>query len=378
MGKYDAVVVHYGELWLKGRNRSGFIERLKDNIRIALKGCGVKIVDDRDRLALYFKDQKSLNTALERLKYVPGISWFGPVMIAKNTIASIISSSNKMLGSKDTIRIVAKRSYKDVKFDSYQIVSEFIKKSKSLKFKIDKDADAELLINVTSGGTFLCSKKTDGLGGLPVGSSGRAVVLLSGGIDSPLAAVYAMKRGLDVIYLHMHAFNNNKEAASSKMAALLKVLSRYSPSQKVYYAPAYIFQSATMKIPRKYELVVFRRFLYKLAGEVTKKERANAIVTGESLGQVASQTIGNMTSSQEGIEQLIIRPLIGFDKREIIEQAKRIGTFNISIRPYKDVCSIGVKNPSTNMNAKLVTRLYSSCKLDLALERTTKLMTTST
>ena len=378
MNRYDAIVVHYGELWLKGRNRSSFIERLKENIRASLKGCGAKMVDDRDRLTLYFKDQKPLNTALERLQYVSGISWFGPVMIAKNTITSIINSSNRMLGSKDVVRIVAKRSYKGVKFDSYQIVSEFIKKSKSLKFKIDKDAKTELLINVTGNGTILCSKKMDGLGGLPVGSSGRAVVLLSGGIDSPVASVYAMKRGLDVVYLHMHAFNNNKEASSSKMAGLLKVLSKYGPGQKVYYAPAYTFQSATMKIPRKYELVVFRRFLYKLAGEVAKREHATAIVTGESLGQVASQTVGNMTSSQDGIEQLIIRPLIGFDKREIIEQAKKIGTFDISIKPYKDVCSIGIKNPSTNMNSKLVTRLYDSCKLDIVLNRTTKLMTVGT
>jgi thiamine biosynthesis protein ThiI len=372
MVRYDAVVVHYGELWLKGRNRSTFIERLKDNIRVALKGCGAKMVDDRDRLTLYFKDQKLLNKALERLQYVSGISWFGPVMIAKNAIASIINSSNKMLGSKDIVRIAAKRSYKGVKFDSYQIVSEFIKKSEGLKFKIDKDAKTELLVTVTSNGTVLCSKKIDGIGGLPSGSSGKAVVLLSGGIDSPVAAVYAMKRGLEVFYLHMHAFNNNKEASSSKMADLLGVLSKYGPGQKVYYAPAYVFQSATMKIPRKYELVLFRRFLYRLAEEVAKKEHATAIVTGESLGQVASQTIGNMTSSQDGIEQLIIRPLIGFDKREIIEQAKKIGTFEISIKPYKDVCSIGIKNPSTNMNSKLVTKLYNSCKLDAALERTLK------
>ncbi len=375
--KYEAIVVHYGELWLKGRNRGAFIGRLKDNIRIALKGCNARMVDNRDRLLLYFKDEKSLNKAAERLAYIPGISWFGKVALTKNTIDSIIKTANRMFEKSDTVRINAKRSYKGTKFNSYEIVSGFIKKSKGLKFKIDKDAKKELMINVTKEGALLSSERTKGVGGLPVGSSGRAVSLLSGGIDSPVSSFYAMKRGLDVVYLHMHAFNNNKQAESSKMKNLVEILSRYSPSSKVYYAPAYVFQSATLKIPRKYELVLFRRFLFRLAEEIGKKEKATTIVTGESVGQVASQTIGNMAASQHGIEPIIIRPLTGFDKMEIIEKARALGTYEISIKSYKDVCSIGVSNPSTNMNERLVSKLYKSCKLDLALKRTIELMSCS-
>ncbi len=374
MARDYAVVVHYGELWLKGRNRGSFIRRLNGNINAALKGCKPRIVDERDRLLVYFKDSKTTEKGIQNLRFVPGISWFGRVIMAKNSLPDIIKASNGMFDKKDTVRIVAKRSYKGTKFNSYGIVSEFIKKSRNLGFKIDKDADKELLINVTKNGTMLSSEKIVGLGGLPVGSSGKAIVLLSGGIDSPVAAVYAMKRGLDVAYLHVHAFRSNKEAASSKMKNILGVLSKYSQKQKVYYAPAYIFQSATIKIPQKYELVLFRRFLYRLAEEVGRREHANAIVTGESLGQVASQTIGNMTASQHGIESIVIRPLIGFDKREIIDQAKRLGTYDISIKSYKDVCAIGVKNPSTNMGSELVSRLYKSCDLDNVLKRTIKLM----
>ncbi len=370
MKRYDAIVVHYGELWLKGRNRNVFIERLKGNIKEALEGCGTRMMDERDRIVLKFKDEKKLDDALKRLGFIPGISWFAPMMMAKNSLSSIIKTANGMLGKNNTVRIAAKRSYKGTNFNSYEIVSAFIKKSKSLRFKIDKDAKKELLVSVTRNGTILSSEKMKGMGGLPVGTSGKAVVLLSGGIDSPVASVYAMKRGLDVVYLHMHAFSNNKEAAASKMADLISALAKYGGKAKAYYAPAYVFQSATMKIPRKYELVLFRRFLYRLAEEIAKKEHANAIVTGESLGQVASQTIGNMTASQHGIKPIIIRPLIGFDKREIIDIAKSIGTYDISIKKYKDVCSIGVRNPSTNMNERLVTKLYGRCMLDIALDRT--------
>ncbi len=373
MTDYDAVVVHYGELWLKGRNRDTFITRLKSNIQHALKGLDAKIIDNRDRLLIEFKRQKGMDDALKRLGYVFGISWFAPVMVSKNTIQSIIKTSNSMLGKSDTVKIVASRSYKKVPFDSYGLVSQFIKQPKKLNFKIDRDAKKELRISVTAKGAIISSNKIDGLGGLPMGSSGKAILLLSGGIDSPVAAFYAMKRGLELSYLHMHAFPKNDEAIKSKIKELLEVLSRYGPVQ-TYYAPAYIFQSATLKIPQKYELVIFKRFLYKLADEIAAKDGASAIVTGESLGQVASQTIPNMAASQSGIDKIIIRPLVGFDKNEIIEKARSLETYDISIKPYKDVCSIGVKNPSTNMNERLVSKLYSSCRLDLALNRTVKLM----
>ncbi len=370
MVKYDAVVVHYGELWLKGRNRGIFIKRLIENIKTALDDCEPKVVDERDRLLIHFSNEKNMDKAVEKLRYIPGISWFGRVMISKNSLGQITKAANKTLTKKETVRIVANRSYKGTSFNSYEIVSEFIRKSKSINFKIDKSSKKELLINVTRNGTLISSEKINGIGGLPVGSSGKAIVLLSGGIDSPVASFYAMKRGLDVVYLHMHAFDNNKSAEESKMKNLIDVLSRYNQKKSVYYAPSYVFQSATMKVQRRHELVLFRRFLYELATEIARKEHANAIVTGESLGQVASQTIGNMTASQHGIGYIILRPLTGFDKKEIIEQAKALGTYGISIKKYKDVCSIGVSNPSTNMNAKLVSELYRDCKLDEALKRT--------
>ncbi len=371
MQKYDAVVVHFGEIWLKGRNRGAFIQRLIRNIGKNLHGLSPRIKDERDRLVLYFKSSKDFSEALGRLQYVFGISWFGPIKIAKNEPGEILKAANSMLSKKDIVRIEASRSYKGVPFDSGGLVSLFLK-SKKRKFDVDLNSAQILNINVTKDFTVLCSDKHPGAGGLPVGSSGKAVVLLSGGIDSPVASVYAMKRGLDVVYLHMHAFDTNKKVTNSKMPDLLKTLSRYGPAP-IYYAPSYLFQSAAIKIPRKYELVLFRRFLFRLAEEVAEKEHANAIITGESLGQVASQTLPNMTAAQYGIKPIVIRPLIGFDKVEIINKAKGIGTYDISVKEYKDVCSIGVKNPSTAMSSEAVNRLYEDCKLDQVLKRTLKL-----
>ena len=215
---------------------------------------------------------------------------------------------------------------------------------------------------------MLFTKKFKGTGGLPCGSTGKAVILLSGGIDSPVAAFYAMKRGLQPVYLHVHAFKDNDPAVSSKITDIAKKLS-YSPTAKVYYAPFYPFQAMACGIPERYELVLFKMFLYQLATIVAKKEGAKAIVTGESLGQVASQTLQNLYASQQGTILPILRPLIGFDKEEIIDKAKEIGTYALSLKPYKDVCSFRAKNPATAANEKTIIRLYANAKIKEAVEK---------
>ena len=372
MLKYDAIEVHFGELWLKGMNRNDFVSRLKHNILDMISATGADIVHNRDRFFIYPKNESGFLEIIESLKNTFGISWFGPVMLAKNSIESILSASNLMFSKDDTVRISASRSYKGTPFNSKDIVSSFMH-SGSLNFNLDKNSDKVLHISVMEGETSLCKEKIKGLGGLPVGSSGNAIVLLSGGIDSPVSALYAMKRGLKPIYLHVHAFNDNSEAENSKMKDIIKILRKFSPSSKIYFIPSHIFQTATLKIPRKYELVLFRRFLFKIAEEVAEKEDAEVIVTGESLGQVASQTVKNMIASQYGIKRLIFRPLSGFDKAEIISRAKEIGTYDLSIKPYKDVCSIGIKNPSTGMPPDKVSALYEECDISAVISRSLNL-----
>ena len=372
MTEYDAIVVHFGELWLKGRNRGAFIGQLRRNIGVSLSGSMAKLTDERDHFIVHPKEG-SFGAALDRLRYVFGISWFAPVVFAKNDIESIIKGASRILKRTDNVRVVAQRSYKKTGFTSYDIVSAFIKNSSTLGFGIDKGADRDLFVSVTRQRALVYTEKIGGAGGLPVGTSGKAVILLSGGLDSPVAAYYAMKRGLMPVYLHVHAFQDGGSVSSSKIPRIIDVLSKYSSVNSAYYVPFYLFQSATMKIPKRYELVVFKLFMYRLAERIAEREKAEVIVTGESLGQVASQTVGNMLSSQQGVSRLILRPLSGFDKGEIVGVARRIGTYDLSIQEYKDVCSIGVRNPATSAKAKTVMDLYDECGLDEVLDRTLEL-----
>jgi tRNA uracil 4-sulfurtransferase len=375
MNKYRGIVIHFGEIWLKGRNRGSFIRTLYSNIELALKDEDYDKLDNlRDRFFLLFDKNSDIESIKGKLSKIFGISRFSPVITTGNSLDEMLKAANKLLGKKDKVRIVPHRSVKTVSFNSTDIVSYFIKNTKKLNFKIGKDAEKDLFINASKDFAFLYTERIPGAGGLPVGSSGSAVVLLSGGIDSPVATFYAMKRGLKPIYMHVHAFADNEDKNLSKIKNLAEILSYYSADAKIYLMPGHIFQSAAMKIPRKYELVLFKLFLYKLAEQIAEKENADCMVGGESLGQVASQTVRNLTASQQGIKYLIMRPLIGFDKQEIVNVAKRIGTFDESIKKYKDVCSIAARNPATRSDPDTVKKFWKKAAMDSAAKITLKKM----
>jgi thiamine biosynthesis protein ThiI len=372
---YDAVAIHFGEIWLKGRNRKDFVKRLYINVVSALQGENYdRLENERDRFMLYLNKDSDIEAMEKSLHTVFGVSWYAPVKICKNGIDDIFKASKELVKSAgiDKVKIVAARSYKALPYDSRDIVARFFKGRESLGFELDKNADAELSINVRAKDAVLRLGKTRGLGGLPVGSSGRAIVLLSGGIDSPLAAFYAMKKGLFPIYLHVHAYADNARAEKSKISALASILAPYSCGAKVYYAPAHVFQAHVMKTPKSYELVLFKYFAYSLAEHIAKKEHAKVIVTGESLAQVASQTVENLTASEQDTTLFVMRPLIGFDKQEIINQAKKLGTYDLSIEAYPDVCSLRAKHPATASKSELVKTLYKSAKLRSAVTETIK------
>jgi tRNA uracil 4-sulfurtransferase len=376
MDKYQGIVIHFGEIWLKGRNRGSFVRRLYDNIESALEDEEyAELKNLRDRFFLVFNGKSDSASIQDKLSYVFGISRFSPVITCDNDLDSIMKSANTLLGKRDKVRIVPHRSVKNLSFNSSDIVSYFIKNTGDLNFRIDKNADKDLYINATKELAFIYTEKIAGANGLPVGSSGSGVVLLSGGIDSPVAAYYAMKRGLKPIYMHVHAFPSNNDERLLKIKELVDILSKYSKDCSLYLIPGHVFQSAALKIPRKYELVLFKLFLYKLAEGIVKREKADGIVSGESLGQVASQTIGNLTSSQRQIKPFIMRPLIGFDKQEIINAAKGIGTYDQSIKKYKDVCSIAARSPATNSDYSTIRKLWKKASMDSALKLTMKRMT---
>ncbi|MEM0148172.1 MAG: tRNA uracil 4-sulfurtransferase ThiI [Candidatus Micrarchaeaceae archaeon] len=364
-----AIAVYFGELWLKGKNRIDFINLLYSNIRSSLWIFnGISIKNERDHIMLYGFKKSEYRKIKEVLKLIPGIKWFAYVLLADSTIDAILKTSSCLVPKGKAVKLEVHRSYKELPFDSNDLIKTFISQQNKLKFALDKNSKRILHIRVLKDYSMLFINKTKAMGGLPCGSSGKAVILFSGGIDSPVAAFYAMKRGLQPIYLHVHAFKDNDSAVNSKITDIAKKLS-YTHNIKIYYAPFYPFQALAYNIPERYELVLFKMFLYQLALRVAEKEGAKAIVTGESLGQVASQTLQNLYASQQGASLPILRPLIGLDKEEIINKAKELNTYNLSIKSYKDVCSFRIKNPATSVNEKIALSLYTNAKIKNAVEK---------
>jgi tRNA uracil 4-sulfurtransferase len=371
--KSNMIVMHFGEIWLKGRNRGNFIKQLYHNIKFALKDERYDTLENaRDRFVLHLNKSSDVDGIIDKLQRVFGIAWFAPVLYASTKPAEILKISAKLYKKGDKVRVEVRRSFKGLKYNSQELIAEFLKNKSKFPFTLDRDGDKELTINLTKDHAMIIKERIRGAGGLPIGSSGRAIVLLSGGIDSPVASVYAMKKGLVPIYLHLHAFPKNETAANSKMKVLLKNLRGYHPNAKVYFVPSYIFQAATINTPKEYELVLFKRFVYKMAEKIAETEQAEVIVTGESLGQVASQTVKNLIATERGMEILVMRPLIAFDKQEIINEAKKLGTYDISIQSYPDVCSLRARNPSTSARFEVIDKLYKKSKLDSIITKSLK------
>ena len=346
----ELLVVRFGELWLKGKNRNSYIRLLERNIKEQLAGERFELNRYFDRLILRLGKVSNAESIRARLRKVFGISAFELSYVSRPELADIDAAARKLLSRKPrpaSIRIDSHRSYKQLKFTSVDVVNAIKKTAAALEVEPKtKEYEKELDISITKDAAFLTLDREKGAGGLPVGSSGKAVVLISGGIDSPVAAWYAMKRGLEPVYVHVHAFRSNSEAEKSKVTRIIGALSEFCPHSTTYFVPSYVFQANSTKFGR-YELILLKAFMLRLAENVAEREKAGMIVTGESLGQVASQTSSNLAAEQSGVSLPILRPLIGFDKEEIIANAKRIGTFDESIKPYKDVCSINSRNPKT-------------------------------
>ncbi|MGC8676493.1 MAG: tRNA uracil 4-sulfurtransferase ThiI [Candidatus Micrarchaeia archaeon] len=366
------LVVHFGELWLRGKNRNLYISALVKNINAALAGMRYALRRQYDRIIIE-ADANTLRLASGKLANVFGISNYEIAHVVEPRLESIASLAADLAegSGANSIKIEAHRSDKRLPFDSIGIMKAVADavKAKGIEPRL-KGFGSRLFVNATEKVAYVYMDKNKGLGGLPVGSEGKCVVLLSGGIDSPVAAWYAMKRGLEPVYLHVHAFRDNAEAMRGKVQNLLGVLARYSPRYSAYFVPSYMFEAASASARAdRYALVILKNFMLRLAQAVAKKEHAGAIVTGESLGQVASQTLENLYAESQGVKLPILRPLIGFDKEEIIGIAKRIGTYEESIKSYADVCSIVARNPKTKCDPESIKSLASRMKMGVLVRR---------
>jgi len=357
----EFILFHYDEIGLKGGNRSYFENKLKQNIKAAIpKGSFTSLRTVQGRLVgkLSERGQKHISGILSNMENIFGLAYCAPASRCPQNTFAICDQAFALLKEEEfsTFRITARRSGSDIPFSTQKMnedVGAFIVDKLKKKVKL-KNPDLACFIDMFHKHAYLYTEKTSGPGGLPVGVSGKAMCMLSGGIDSPLAAFYAMKRGARISLVHFHSIPYTNSASVDKVREITEVLGKYQKGIQLYTVPLGPIQKRIRtETDEKFRVLLYRRFMIRIAEALAKKEKAKAVYTGEVLGQVASQTLENMAVVEAAASLPMLRPLIGLDKREIVDRTKRIGTFEISIQPDQDCCSLFVpKHPATKARLK--------------------------
>ncbi|MGB9740132.1 MAG: tRNA uracil 4-sulfurtransferase ThiI [Candidatus Bathyarchaeia archaeon] len=371
---FDCILVHYGELALKGLNRPYFEKKLIENMVKALAGQEYSDIKKlQGRILIELSEKSKVNEIVESLRRVFGIAWFAPCFITKADKESIKNGVHDKIELKngEKVKVFTKRADKTLPFTSMDLnreLGEYIVKNFSVKISM-KEPQKEIFVELVNGKAYIFSEKIRGLYGLPVGVSGKVLHLLSGGIDSPVAAWLLMKRGCEVDFLHFHAFQKFDEKRNAKILELAKTLKEYCFRAKVFFVPFYPFEAEAVEAPMRYRLILFRRFMVKVAERIARKHGVNALGSGENLAQVSSQTLENMAVIDSATSLPILRPLLTYEKNEIINLAKQIGTFEISVKPYKDCCSLFVaKHPVTKAKLEVVEAIEAKLHLEEAID----------
>ena len=353
---YDQILVRYGELSLKGRNRRFFIDKLQENVQHILRDFkNIKVRAARAHMYIDLNGEDP-DEICDRLKGIFGIQSFSPVMTVSREIETVKEASlallQKLEAEGKTFKVATKRADKKYPYNSDEINrllgTHLLKNIPGLKVDVKKP-ELELKVEVRSEAVYLTCEVIKGAGGLPVGSSGKAMLMLSGGIDSPVAGYLSMKRGLSVEGVHFYSPPYTSERSKQKVIDLAKKLAEVSGRFTLHIVPftelqEYIYE----KVPESYAMTIMRRMMLRITDEIRKKHGGLAVVTGESLGQVASQTIESMYTINEVTNTPVLRPRVAMDKSEIIQIAEKIDTLEISNRPYEDCCTIFTpRNPKT-------------------------------
>jgi len=371
---FNCILIHYGELALKGLNRPYFESKLVENIKKTLAGQEFgKIRRIRGRILIELKEKSDTVQMEEKLRKVFGISWFAFCFQTAADMESIKRCIEEKISLEgiETIKVSAKRADKRLPFTSTDLNREIgahLIKKYGLRASM-KEPQKEIFIEIADGKAYIFDRKVRGLYGLPVGVTGRVLHLLSGGIDSPVAAWLLMKRGCMVDFLHFHAFEKYDPDKNAKILEIAKILKEYCLSTRVHFTPYYPFEAEALEAPREYRLILFRRFMVKVAEKIAKKHGITALGTGENLAQVSSQTLENMAVINSAASIPILRPLLTWEKNEIVNLAKQIGTFNISTKPYKDCCSLFIaKHPITRARLEEVEAIEAKLNLEAAID----------
>ena len=347
--EWKEILIRYGELSTKGRNRHEFTGRLRDNIRYAFADLPkFQIVTERDRMFIRPNDQETMDQLIKRLPSIFGIQSFSPVASCSQDLEDIKQTAINVIGSLDrenkTFKVTVKRSYKPFEMETNELQqfvgSNVLRTFSDLQVQIKKP-DINLHVEVRREAVYMMAQVIPGAGGLPIGSNGKSLLMLSGGIDSPVAGYQMLKRGVRLDAIHFYSPPYTSERSKEKVMDLAEKLSRFGASVKLHIIPFTAIQEQIQKqIPENVSMTTTRRMMLKIADLVREETGALAIITGESLGQVASQTLESLTAINAVTNTPILRPLISFDKQDIIEIAQDIDTYEVSIRPYEDCCTI--------------------------------------
>jgi tRNA uracil 4-sulfurtransferase len=372
-------VIHYNELGLKKGNRDFFENRLCSNINAVLEDCGVqKVQRTHGRLLLPIKADADLPEIKRRLTKVFGIAYFAEAWTCAKAVEEMEQTAWNLIDGRtfNSFRIDARRADKRFPQTSVEInqrVGAYIKDRTHARVDLE-NAELTCAIEVLDRHSLIYLERLPGPGGLPVGTSGKVVVLLSGGIDSPVAAWKMIKRGCTPVFVHFHSFPFTNKESQEKAKQITKLLADYQLRSKIYLVPfADIQRHIMVETPLETRVILYRRYMLRLAERIAQRERVRVLVTGDSVGQVASQTIENIDVISRAVGMPILRPLIGDDKLEIVAVARRIGTYDISIQPDQDCCSLFVpKHPETKADIREIeaaeTRLNVDEVMNTALE----------
>lgn len=352
---WDGFAVHYHEIGLKGGNRRAFTKVLCRNLQNSLKRFNAQVQDLFDRLFVIVPSVNFVD-ALFAATQVFGVAYVAPVRILPRSIDAMVDAAvqtyNLLASKKESFAVRVRRVDKSFPLTSQELermIGQRIVDATGAPVNLSNPS-VLISLRVYQDCVYQVGPKIQGVGGLPVGATGKVLALLSGGIDSPVAAWLTMRRGCLVDFVHFHAMPNNEEAAAGKVPKLVeKITAPQGVSARLFLIPYHTFQLALLmsKVPPQFELVLFRRFMVKVANKIAKENGHQAIVTGDNLSQVASQTLENLTVVDNASHLSIFRPLLTYNKQEIVALAQHIGTYELSIQPYKDCCSLIARHPET-------------------------------
>ena len=356
---YNKILVRFGDLTLKGRNRKMFVSRVVNLVKEKLEGLKTTLDITHDRIYVAINGEDT-NEIIKRLSYVSGISSYS-LVVRVNTTSDMkeikeaaVNLINEQIKGDVKFKVESKRSDKTFPLTSLEISKEIssyvLKQCHNLHVDVHNPEET-LYIELRNKDTYLYLKDIKGMGGFPVGVAGKGLLMLSGGIDSPVAGYLAMKQGVEIECVHFESTPLTSIESAQKVIDLVKKMAKYAPKNriKVHFVPFKELHMALLdNVPESYNITIMRRMMYRITSKLCDKFNALCIVNGESVGQVASQTLGSMNTINSVTNVPVIRPVVTYDKNEIIKISRMIDTYDISIKPFEDCCTVYVpKSPAT-------------------------------